>query len=294
MNLNRVDIAGRYFGLLKVKKIYQIKDGKTWWKCECYCGSIIAAKAEDIVKHKVEDCGCISENYSNIIILQKSKVKQIALSDIQVDINNKENKENEKAGINMMENSVGVKEAVNGAIKEEVKEAVKEEAKPIIKTDAMLGKRFGSLVVMEYAGIKSNLKTYKCLCDCGNAVIVSGTLLRRGKKDNCGCKTLERRIEGYKNRRTDKKEAKIKNKESEHIVIEENNENIITDIFNYIARSINLQDINTEINEDSCKIVITDKEVVKRLAAVESLSKIKEAGVIDEVTLNSWVKDLLK
>lgn len=147
---------------------------------------------------------------------------------------------------------------------------------------------------MEYAGIKSNLKTYKCLCDCGNAVIVSGTLLRRGKKDNCGCKTLERRIEWYKNRRTDRKEAKIKNKESEHIVIEENNENVITDIFNYIARSINLQDINTEINEDSCKIVITDKEVVKRLAAVESLSKIKEAGVIDDNTLTSWIRDLIK
>lgn len=149
-----MDIAGRYFGLLKVKRIYQIKDSRTWWKCECYCGSIIAAKAEDIVKHKVEDCGCISENYSNIITLQKSKVKQIALSDIQVDINNinnKENKENEKAGINMMENSVGVKEAVNGAIKEgvkeEVKEAAKEEVEPIIKTDAMIGKRFGSLVV---------------------------------------------------------------------------------------------------------------------------------------------------
>lgn len=282
MDLDKIDIAGRYFGLLKVQRIYQIKEHKTWWKCECCCGNIVAVKAEDIIRHKLEDCGCMSDNYNNIIILQKSKVKQVALSDIQVDINNKESKESEKVGVNKMENSV------------EVKEAVKEEAEPIIKTDAMIGKRFGSLVVMEYVGIKSNLKTYKCLCDCGNAVIVAGTLLRRGKKDNCGCKTLERRVEGYKNRRTGKKEAKIKNKESEHIVIKENNENILFDIFNYIVKSVKLQNIDTEVNEDSCKLVITDKEVIKKIAAVEVISKMKETGVIDDATLNSWVKDLLK
>ena len=305
-----MDIAGGYFGLLKVQCIYQIKEHKTWWKCECCCGNIVAVKAEDIIRHKLEDCGCMSDNYSNIIILQKSKVKQVALSDIQVDINNNEGKENEKVGVNKMENSVEVKEAVKEVVnemvneadkevvteadKEVVTEAAKEEAEPISKTDAMLGKRFGSLLVMEYVGIKSNLKTYKCLCDCGNAVIVAGTLLRRGKKYDCGCKTLERRAEGYKNRRTGKKEAKIKNKESEHLVINENNENILFDIFNYIVKSVKLQNIDTEVNEDSCKLVITDKEVIKKLAAVESLSKMKETGVIDDATLNSWVKDLLK
>lgn len=300
-----MDIAGGYFGLLKVQCIYQIKEHKTWWKCECCCGNIVAVKAEDIIRHKLEDCGCISDNYSNIIILQKSKVKQVALSDMQMGVDNKENKENEKAGVNKMENSVEVKgvvrevvnEMVNEADKELVTEAVNEvveEAEPISKTDAMIGKRFGSLVVMEYAGIKSSLKTYKCLCDCGKEVIVAGTLLRRGKKCDCGCKTLERRAEGYKNRRTGKKEAKIKDKVLEHSVIEENNENIIFDIFNYIARSVNLQDINTEVNEDSCKLVITDKEVIKKLAAVEVISKMKETGVIDDATLNSWVKDLLK
>ena len=301
MDLDKIDITGRYFGLLKVQRIYQIKEHKTWWKCECCCGNIVAVKAEDIIRHKLEDCGCISDNYSNIIILQKSKVKQVALLDIQVDINNNEGKENEKVGVNKMENSVEVKEVDNEVVTEADKEVVTEadkemveEAEPITKTDAMLGKRFGSLVVMEYAGIKSNLKTYKCLCDCGNAVIVAGTLLRRGKKDNCGCKTFERRVEGYKNRRTGKKEAKIKNKESEHLVIRENNENILFDIFNYIVKSVKLQNIDIEVNEDSCKLVITDKEVIKKLAAVEVISKMKETGVIDDATLNSWVKDLLK
>lgn len=47
--------------------------------------------------------------------------------------------------------------------------------------------RFGNLVVKEYYGkIKKN-HYWKCICDCGNLVIVNGANLRAGQTRSCGC-----------------------------------------------------------------------------------------------------------
>ena len=56
----------------------------------------------------------------------------------------------------------------------------------------MLGLRFGRLTVIEEAEprIKSDgihVIRWRCLCDCGNHVIVDGSLLRSGNTKSCGC-----------------------------------------------------------------------------------------------------------
>lgn len=52
----------------------------------------------------------------------------------------------------------------------------------------MTGKRFGRLVVLERAGsTKSKSAAWRCKCDCGSEVIVSGIYLRRGETRSCGC-----------------------------------------------------------------------------------------------------------
>ena len=52
--------------------------------------------------------------------------------------------------------------------------------RPIID---MQGKRFGRLLVLEYAG----KNRWKCLCDCGNVVYPIGSNLRSGDIRSCGC-----------------------------------------------------------------------------------------------------------
>ena len=50
------------------------------------------------------------------------------------------------------------------------------------------GKRFGKLVVVEYAGNDSKgYSTWKCKCDCGNESIVRGINLTQGSTRSCGC-----------------------------------------------------------------------------------------------------------
>ena len=54
------------------------------------------------------------------------------------------------------------------------------------------GKRYGRLDVLEEFGISRNNKTlWKCLCDCGNEIIVIGSSLISGNTKSCGCLHLE-------------------------------------------------------------------------------------------------------
>lgn len=50
-----------------------------------------------------------------------------------------------------------------------------------------IGKRYGKLTVVEYAGTKNKRAMWRCVCDCGLATTVSGQNLRKGKTTSCGC-----------------------------------------------------------------------------------------------------------
>lgn len=56
---------------------------------------------------------------------------------------------------------------------------------PVLKD--FVGKRFGKLTVMEYAGKRSGMHRWRCLCDCGRQTVVGQTLLQSGKTKSCGC-----------------------------------------------------------------------------------------------------------
>lgn len=50
------------------------------------------------------------------------------------------------------------------------------------------GKKFNNLLVVErYYNGKPGKSYWKCLCDCGNETIVSGSNLRNGSVKSCGC-----------------------------------------------------------------------------------------------------------
>lgn len=56
----------------------------------------------------------------------------------------------------------------------------------------LTGQRFGRLEVLTRAGTSSRgYAEWLCLCNCGRAWVVSGTLLRRGSTRSCGCLARE-------------------------------------------------------------------------------------------------------
>lgn len=62
------------------------------------------------------------------------------------------------------------------------------------------GNRYERLLVTEEAGRKWGKVFWKCLCDCGNEVIVCGGDLRSGNTISCGCLRREKIIEQNKDR----------------------------------------------------------------------------------------------
>lgn len=64
--------------------------------------------------------------------------------------------------------------------------------KPVDRT----GQRVGRLTLIEYAG----KKRWKCLCDCGNEVIVETHSLTRGRTKSCGCLYRDTRAMNLKDR----------------------------------------------------------------------------------------------
>lgn len=64
-----------------------------------------------------------------------------------------------------------------------------------------VGKRFGRLTVLEYAGTAPELgksgtaNFWRCRCDCGKETVVSQTELQNGGTQSCGCLQKERAAE---------------------------------------------------------------------------------------------------
>lgn len=71
----------------------------------------------------------------------------------------------------------------------------------------LTGQRFGHLTVVERVGSdKWGVAIWRCKCDCGAEVVVSGGKLRRGHTKSCGCSSPARmgtahKIHGMKNSR---------------------------------------------------------------------------------------------
>lgn len=65
------------------------------------------------------------------------------------------------------------------------------------QTKTMLGKRFGRLTVIEFAGItKWRKSSWICRCDCGTITPpITGDALRGGRTQSCGCLKSEKTIE---------------------------------------------------------------------------------------------------
>lgn len=81
-------------------------------------------------------------------------------------------------------------------------------SEPLIKgrnTKELIGKRFGRLTVLKYAGDehigKDNNSRWICRCDCGKQVIVGSWKLKSGHTQSCGCLQKERAGDYQRNKK---------------------------------------------------------------------------------------------
>lgn len=86
--------------------------------------------------------------------------------------------------------------------------AISEPIKKGRDTTTMIGKVFGRLTVLQYAGDeyigKDNNSKYICICECGNKVIVGQNKLKSGHTQSCGCLQKDRASEYQLNKKQNK------------------------------------------------------------------------------------------
>ncbi len=173
--------AGFQLGHLKViSDTGNRKNGYIIWNCLCDCGASIELDTRTLQRGTVRDCGCIT----------KIKPGQKDLTGMRFGrlIAFEPTQERGKSGgiIWRCRCDCGNEcYAVSTQLTKGYRKSCDCWRHPRRKD--FIGKTFGQLTVIDYAGKRSGMHRWKCLCTCGRETIVGQTLLQTGKTKSCGC-----------------------------------------------------------------------------------------------------------
>ena len=181
------NLIGETFNRLTVVGIgKKNKWGRNQWICQCDCGNMIEAVGSVLKTGKTKSCGCLQKEivskrsrkdftgktFSRLLVIKHIGVKkQESWYECLCDCGNI----TEISGDNLQSG----KTKSCGCYKFEV--TSKRSRKDFTN------QRFGRLLAVEHLGTRKNSSWYRCRCDCGNIVEVSGNNLRRKGTKSCGC-----------------------------------------------------------------------------------------------------------
>lgn len=172
---------GSRVGMLTVEEATaQKKAGYKVWKCRCDCGREILLDARSLQRGMVRDCGCktmVRPGQKDIAGMRFGKLIAI-----------KPTKERGRDGstVWLCRCDCGGEIAVAlGRLMAGTRKSCGCLSHPPRKE--FIGKRFGQLTVVGYAGKQGGMHRWRCQCDCGNETVVGQTLLQNGKTKSCGC-----------------------------------------------------------------------------------------------------------
>lgn len=208
------DIVGKKFGRLTVEAYAGVKrkpDGKIrdhLYQCRCECGNTKIISRGHLIEGNTQSCGC----------LQREKAGRSNHRHVRIDT---EDLIGKKFGKLTVEKYLGREPRGSGRLHHiyqcrcecgNICEAYRQTLLSGQKTSCgcaprgnsvqmdvndIVGKKFGKLTVLEYAGITGNKNgnnrhEYLCRCECGKEKLISRSNLLGGGVNSCGCsKTID-------------------------------------------------------------------------------------------------------
>lgn len=150
------------------------------WRCRCDCGGEILLDTRYLQRGTVTDCGCTTKvrpgqkdltgmRFGRLVCLEPTEQRLYGGSVVW------------KCHCDCGNECL----AASGQLTKGYKKSCGCLEYPPLKD--FVGKRFGQLTVTEYAGKRSGMHRWRCLCDCGKETVVGQTLLQTGKTKSCGC-----------------------------------------------------------------------------------------------------------
>ena len=186
----RLDLVGQRFGyLVVIGRAENNNRGNTQWLCQCDCGKKKVVLGYDLTHGRTTTCGCKanmkgkeSYNRKNLVGLKFGTLSVISVSKI------------ENGSISYNCKCDCGKELVVTASNLRKGQLTHNDC-PMRRShnfQNLIGKRFGKLVVEEFAGKRNKAVLWKCKCECGNETIVTANDLRVGHTKSCGCLAHQR------------------------------------------------------------------------------------------------------
>ena len=157
----------------------QRKNGYTVWRCRCECGNEILLDTRCLQRGTMRDCGCstvVKPGQRDITGMRFGKLVAIAPVD-----------PSQKGDViwHCRCDCGGEIDAPLPQLRSGYRKSCGCLSHPPLKN--FIGKRFGNLTVLAYAGKRAGMHRWRCLCDCGKETVVGQTLLQSGKTKSCGC-----------------------------------------------------------------------------------------------------------
>lgn len=158
----------------------QRKNGYVIWRCTCDCGGEICLDTRCLQRGKVTDCGCVSplrptqkdltgQRFGRLVCLEPTDQRGPGGGTVwrcRCD-----------CGAECL--------AVSTQLLHGHKKSCGCISHPPLKD--FVGRRFGMLTVLSYAGKRSGMHQWRCRCDCGAETVVGQSLLQSGRTKSCGC-----------------------------------------------------------------------------------------------------------
>ena len=183
-----IDITGKKFNNLT--PLFPVRiNGKIKWNCLCDCGKEIFVNAAALKNGNTKSCGCLKSNklkdkWSNAREdLLGSKFNRLtAIRFVGVENNAAIYEFLCDCGNKIITTMHSVKSGNTKSCGCLFDEFIDESKRDII------GKKFGKLTVVSYAGINRYGGTnFKCICDCGREITISRNSLISNNTKSCGC-----------------------------------------------------------------------------------------------------------
>lgn len=174
------DLTGKRYGMLvAVAPTDQRKAGYTVWRCRCDCGREILVESRRLKRGTISDCGCTSVRARRDLRGQRFG-KLLAV---------KETNRRGKGGSVIWHcqcdcgNTI---DAPSNQLLSGYRKSCGCLSRPPLKN--WIGKQFGDLTVLSYAGKRDGAHLWHCRCQCGNELDVRQSNLQTGHTQSCGCR----------------------------------------------------------------------------------------------------------
>ena len=162
------------------------------WECLCDCGKTVFAKAEDLLREKIESCGCLERAQAAKQCMERHKDmvgKRFGrLTAIRATGEVKRDSMVWECLCDCGNTAFVVQQSLKSGGTKSCGCLQKEKSRKGVADLSLIGQRFGKLVALnqtEEARKKSMV--WECLCDCGNKIQITRRELLSGSVTSCGC-----------------------------------------------------------------------------------------------------------